>query len=98
MLKSLSFTTAIFALGILATPASAAPASGLQGAEAGTGASATEQVAYRRCWWHRGHRHCRWVDTYSYGPSINLHIGGGRHGHRHRHHRHHGHHHRGRHR
>jgi hypothetical protein len=58
-------------------------------------------VWVRRCWWHRGHRHCRRVwrdsgyyydpyyyDPYFYGPSFSFRFGG--HGHRH-----HGHHHRG---
>jgi hypothetical protein len=76
------------AFAVLATPASAAPASGMQGLETGTNSSLTEQVAYRRCWWHRGHRHCRWVRGYRYGPSINLYFGRDRHRH-HRHHRHH---------
>jgi hypothetical protein len=90
MLKSLSLTSAVLALGVLASPAVAAPASSLQGMEAAN-PSLTDQVAYRRCYWHRGHRHCRWVsDGYRYGPSINLQFGG-RHGHRHRHHRHHRH-------
>jgi hypothetical protein len=50
--------------------------------------SAVEQVNYRRCWWHNGHRRCRWVgDSYGYGPGVNLYFGGGGH-------RGHGHHHR----
>jgi hypothetical protein len=87
MLRSLSFTTVALALGVLTTPASAALGSNLKGIETGSGASVTEQVGYRRCWWRNGHRRCRWVDEgYSYGPSINLEIGGERHGQR-RHHR-----------
>jgi hypothetical protein len=78
MLKSLSFATVVLAFGALSAPALAAPASGLQGIEATAPSSLTEQVGYRRCWWHHGYRHCRWVG--GYGPSINLHIGG-RHGH-----------------
>jgi hypothetical protein len=85
MLRSLSFTTVALALGVLTTPASAAP--GLKGIEAGTGTSVTEQVDYRRCWWRNGQRRCRWVDDgYSYGPSISLGIGSEHHGQR-RHHR-----------
>ena len=89
MLKSLSLTSVVLAFGVLASPAVAAPASSLQSLEAAN-SSLTEQVGYRRCYWHRGHRHCRWVDDgYRYGPSINLNIGGGHRGHRHRrHHRH----------
>src|SRR6476660_679100 len=73
MLRSLSFTTVALALGVLTTPASAAPGSNLKGIEAGTGTSVTEQVGYRRCWWRSGQRRCRWVDDgYSYGPSLDL--------------------------
>jgi hypothetical protein len=57
-------------------------------------------VWVRRCWRHRGHRHCRmvWLDRpyyydaypyggyYSYGPSFGFSFGGG---HRHHHHHHH---------
>ena len=89
MLKSLSLTSVVLAFGVLASPAVAAPASSLQSLEAAN-SSLTEQVGYRRCYWHRGHRHCRWVDDgYLYGPSINLNLGGGHRCHRHRrHHRH----------
>ena len=45
MLRSLSFTTVALALGVLTTPASAAPGSNLKGIEAGTGTSVTEQSA-----------------------------------------------------
>lgn len=79
-------SAAAFALAALATPASAAPAS-LEGIKGNT-PSAAEHVAYRRCWWHRGHRHCRWVeDGYGYGPGVNLYFDGRR-GHRHHHHHH----------
>jgi hypothetical protein len=89
MLKALSFTTLVLALGVLTAPASAAPVSGLKGIESGTNASAADQVAYRRCWWRYGHRHCRWVDDgYGYGPSIRFRFGD-----RHYRHRHHGYHH-----
>jgi len=81
MLKTLSLSTALLAFGVLATPSLAAPASGLKGIESTTTSSITEQVGYRRCWWHHGYRHCRWVG--GYGPSIYLNFGG-------RHHRHHG--------
>ena len=32
-------------------------------------ATQTEEVAYRRCWWRYGERHCRWVGDriYRYG-------------------------------
>jgi len=76
------------ALGFLTAPASATPLSAMDGVRSGDIASAAEQVSYRRCWWHKGHRHCRWVDDgYGYGPGINLYFGGGgRHGHGHRRH------------
>ena len=52
-----------------AVPAGAAPL-----VDAGVKAIATEtspvdSVAYRRCWWRHGYRHCRYVDRYyrSYG-------------------------------
>jgi hypothetical protein len=87
MLRSLSFTIVALVLGVLTTPASAAPGSNLKGIEAGIGTSVTEQVGYRRCWWRNGQRRCRWVDDgYSYGPSISLGIGSEHHGQR-RHHR-----------
>jgi hypothetical protein len=81
-------TTAIAAfalsLGYLATPSSAAPLASVTGARAGNDTSATEQIAYRRCWWRYGHRHCRWVEEYGYGPGVNLYFrdGGRRHHHR----------------
>ena len=50
MLKSLSLTSVVLALGVLASPAVAAPASNLQGLEAAN-PSLTEQVGYRRCVW-----------------------------------------------
>ena len=57
MLKSLSLAAAV-SLGLLTAPASAAPVgdmkAGLQNSN-----SATQEVA-RRCYWHRGHRHCRY--------------------------------------
>jgi hypothetical protein len=71
-------------LGYLAMPASAAPLASVTGARAGNDTSATEQIAYRRCWWRNGHRHCRWVEEYGYGPGVNLYF---RDGGRHHHHR-----------
>jgi hypothetical protein len=72
------------AVGYVATPASAAPIAGA-GAGVQTGASAAEQI-HRRCYWHRGHYHCR--EVYGYRPGFDVYIGRGhRHGHhRHRHH------------
>jgi hypothetical protein len=92
--KTLSFSAAALALGLLATPASAAPTAGITSADVRTGASAVEQVA-RRCYRHRGHWHCRGYghghgySGYGYGPGVGIYIGRG-----HRHHRHHHRHHR----
>jgi hypothetical protein len=68
----------------LATPASAAPLASVTGARAGNDASATEQIAYRRCWWRHGIRHCRWVEEYGYGPGVNLYFRDGDRRHHHR--------------
>ncbi|HEU0159203.1 MAG TPA: hypothetical protein VFR00_07810 [Hyphomicrobiaceae bacterium] len=56
-------------LGTLA--AAAAPtAPGPAAVTAGTDGKA-ESIAYRRCWWQGGHRHCRWFGPadrgYGYG-------------------------------
>lgn len=50
-------------LGSLSLTAQAAPLGGAQDAlRADVGQNSQAQdVAWRRCWWHRGHRHCRWV-------------------------------------
>jgi hypothetical protein len=98
--KTLPLGVLALALGFLAAPASAAPVAGMEGAR-GANASAAEQVAYRRCWYEHGRRHCRRTVTryysddgyYGYGPSyygpgIGLYFGGGgghRHGHGHSH-------------
>src|SRR5262245_31299071 len=96
--KSLSLAALALTLGFLAAPASAASVTGLEGAKPGN-ASAAEHVAYRRCWYENGRRHCRRTvtryyddDGYygygpSYGPGIGLYFGGGghRHGHGHGH-------------
>jgi hypothetical protein len=82
--------------GLLAAPASAAPAGALTGLQAPE-TSNVEHVALRRCYWHRGHRHCRrafrrygyydypyyepYPYYYGYGPSIGFSFGGGRHFH-----------------
>jgi hypothetical protein len=88
---------AAIALGFLAVPAQAAPLSGVvtDGRAAVGEASDVQNVHYRRrCWWHRGHWHCRrrhvhyypgyYGSPYAYGPSFGIYIGR-RH---HRHHRH----------
>jgi hypothetical protein len=85
--RYLSSAAVAITLGLFAAPASAAPV-GLDGLKSGTGASPAQKVAHRHCWYHRGHRHCRWVGrSYGYGPGVTIYLGG-RHGHhRHRHHR-----------
>jgi hypothetical protein len=50
-------------LGLCSLGAEAAPAASTlmpsMAAEVG-GQSAAQEVAYRRCWWRYGERHCRW--------------------------------------
>ena len=90
-LKSLGVGGLLLALGAFAIPAQAAPISGANGVTAGLQTSAAEKASYRRCWWHHGHRHCRWVNDdygyygydngyYGYGPSVGVFIGGRGHG------------------
>ena len=73
-------------LGLSPLGAQAAPAaSGMTQTMAAVGAQSKPQdVAYRRCWWQNGHRHCRWYDApyrgygyypypsngYYYGPTL----------------------------
>lgn len=80
----------------LSAPAVAAPTGSLNGARP---ASSVEQAAYRHCWWHHGHRHCRYVyrdydgpyygygPYYGFGPSVGFYFGRGSgwHGGHHRH-------------
>jgi hypothetical protein len=92
--KYLAFSVVALTLGVLAAPASAAPAVGIFGNEARTAGTTLVEKAARRCWWHRGHKHCRYYREYR--PGFNFYIGPGyrhRHGHwGHRHWRHrHGH-------
>ena len=47
------------ALSVLAASAQAAPAGPAAGIR-DLGVSVAEKAAYRRCWRHRGKRHCRW--------------------------------------
>jgi hypothetical protein len=68
--KALSIAAVGLTLGMFAVPASAAPISSLQGVTADRTTSIAESVAYRRCWWHHGYRHCRWVGGWGYGPSF----------------------------
>jgi hypothetical protein len=72
-------------LGLSALGALAAPmAPGVTQTMATVGAQSKPQdIAYRRCWWRQGHRHCRWYDApngngyypyrrggYYYGPTL----------------------------
>lgn len=96
--KTHSLGVLALTLGFLAAPASAAPVSGVDDVK-GANASAADQVAYRRCWYEHGRRHCRRTVTryyndddgyYGYGPNyygpgIGLYFGGGGHGHGHGH-------------
>lgn len=50
---------AVAAAALFGNTANAAPAFAPTGAVAGVETSAVEPVA-RRCWWHRGHRHCKY--------------------------------------
>ena len=96
--KFLPLAALALMLGAFAAPASAAPVSSLDGVKAGS-PSATQQIAYRRCWWEHGRRHCRrtvtryyYDDGYygygpGYGPGIGLYFGGGGHRHGGHHHR-----------
>jgi hypothetical protein len=58
-------------LGSLAAQAAPAAPGALETMTAATRDGKAENVAYRRCWWHRGHRHCRWYGSryrgYGYG-------------------------------
>jgi hypothetical protein len=85
MYRILSAASAAVMLSLAGAPASAMPA-GMQGAAIGTEQSTAQPVAYRRCWYEDGHRHCRrtvaryYYDDdgyYGYGPGINLYFGGG---------------------
>jgi hypothetical protein len=98
---------AAIAVGTLSASVQAAPLAASPDnlkATAGENSTVANVVWVRRCWWHRGHRHCRrvWRDSdyyyyydpyphggFFFGPSIGFGFGG------HGHHHHHGHHHRG---
>jgi hypothetical protein len=80
--KYLSGAGLALAAGLLCAPASAAPVGNVAGVHT-PNTSNVEQAAYRRCWWHNGHRHCRLYRTYGYGygPTFGFSFGGGRHFH-----------------
>jgi hypothetical protein len=51
-------------LGLGSLPAQAAPAPGaLETMSTAAREGKAESVAYRRCWWRGGHRHCRWYGS-----------------------------------
>jgi hypothetical protein len=89
------------ALGLMGSSVQAAPAGGPVAelkSEAAQSSEVHEAAWRRRCWWHRGHQHCRryWDDYgyygdgypyYGYGPGVGFFFGGGgghHHGHFHR--------------
>ena len=77
MKRFLLVLPAMMMAGALATPSSAMPVAKSGAAQT----SAVEQIGYRKCGWHNGHRHCRYVDD---SPSVSIELGG-RHRHRHGH-------------
>jgi len=84
MKRTLLALPALLIAGAFATPSMAMPV----GKPAAT-ESAAQEVGYRKCRWHNGHRHCRYVDD---GPSVSIHLGRDRHRHHRRYgHRHHDH-------
>jgi hypothetical protein len=57
----------------LSLPLQAAPLTQITGAT--TANSTVDQVAYRRCWFSNGERHCRWVGSGAYGYNSNRDVG-----------------------
>ena len=47
------------AFGLTSSPMGASPTVGLDGRVIGVERPAIEQIAYRRCWWRNGEKHCR---------------------------------------
>ena len=86
VLKTLTFPAALVAMSGLGVPAVALPASGPLAALRLTAAESNgvDQVRHR-CYWHRGHLHCRRHDnrdyhpfySYGYAPGFSLYLGGG---------------------
>jgi len=85
-------TTTVGAIALLAATATTQAASiGSAGSalrSATEGTAAVAKIAYRRCWWRQGVRHCRWYrsayypyygapsnQSYSSGSSIGIIIG-----------------------
>jgi hypothetical protein len=65
-------------LGATSIVANAAPAGSVISAKPGLeNTSVVEKVAYRRCWWRDGARHCRWVHDGRrvYGHGYGLYFG-----------------------
>jgi hypothetical protein len=57
----------------LSLPVQAAPLA--QATNAITAYSAFDHVAYRRCWFSGGERHCRWVGSGAYGYNSHRDVG-----------------------
>jgi hypothetical protein len=53
----------LFSLGAQAAPLGATPDAAMI---AGHDQAAPQSVAYRRCWWRNGTRHCRWYGSRSH--------------------------------
>lgn len=74
-MRTTSWIVAAVAAGLVSLAAGSAGAAPLASNHAdikatAKDASAAETVTYR-CWWHRGHRHCRYVEPsyrYYYAP------------------------------
>lgn len=86
VLKTLTLPAAVVALTALALPASAMPASGaLAGLKSAAAESNGLDQVRHRCYWYRGHLHCRrhhyrpYYPYYGYGyaPGFSLYFGGG---------------------
>jgi len=73
MKRRLLALSALLTAGAFATPSTAMPVG-----KSSTVEPAVQEVGYRKCRWHNGHRHCRYVDD---GPSVSVHIGRDRHRH-----------------
>jgi hypothetical protein len=89
-MKSSLVAVLALALGFLAAPAQAAPATGIAGDLKPIGGEGADvEQARHRCYWHRGHWHCprHRYHRYDYGPGFHFHFGPRRHHHR-RHWRH----------
>ena len=69
MKRILLVLPAMIMAGALATPSSAMPVAKSGAAKS----SAVEQIGYRKCGWHNGHKHCRYIRQL---PSVSIELGG----------------------